>query len=275
MMLEQRLCTWLTAGLALYKAHPLMIESIFYDASQSGRPSMLGPGVLVDREKLWLVNEYTGGVLRWGTEVFPILSNTVETLTLDGDPSLVPSPELPWYQIVPAGVAGLTEFLATEKFAVLSSFAQVPTAQPAITIRLERDTQADTYLGEHLEQYTLDGTEFQVRSQAITGHYLLSIWTANREATLWLYSWLLSYGLNSLPMFTTWGLYDVAFSGSDLDPATAFLAERVYTRHLLLSATRIERAVQVVGPVEYVGDACIRAAAAYAEFAAPLPQPMS
>jgi hypothetical protein len=44
-------------------------------------------------------------------------------------------------------------------------------------------------------------------------------------------------------MFSTWGLYDVGVSGSDLDPALQYLAERTYTRHLLLSATRPERAL--------------------------------
>jgi hypothetical protein len=263
-LVEEKLCKWLTAGLALYKAHPLMIESIFYEGSQCGHPSALSDGMLVDLEKIWIPDEYAGGTLRWGASTFPILSNTTDTLTLTGDPSLVEPLDPFFYQIVPPAVAILTHFLTTETFTVLSSFAQVPTQMPCFTMRLERDAQSDTYLGENLERYAVDGVEFDLRSQGITGSYLLSIWTVNREATLYLYAWLMHYCLNSLPAFATWGLFDVALSGSDLDPALQYLAERAYTRHLLLTATRIERAV-TTREVEWVSSFCIRVLAHYAQ----------
>jgi hypothetical protein len=286
MIVESKLCAWLSAGLALYKAHPLMVEAVFYDVSQSGFPSVLGPGILQDAEKGWLPNEYVGGVLRWGAESFPIVSNTHDTLSVVGDPSVTVPVEPYAYQIVPPAVAGLTSFLQTETFSILSTFAQVPTGMTAFTVRLERDAQAEAYVGDSLEHYVSGDIAFDVRTQMLTGNYLISIWTQNREATLWLYSWLMCYALNSLPLFATWGLSDVAFSGSDLDPATQFLAERTYARHLLLTASRLERAVTIVTPgnvltpgmgvpaLEYVSEVCIRAAAAYAEFAAPLPQPL-
>jgi hypothetical protein len=264
-LVEAKLADWLRAGLALYKAHPLMIESIFYDSSQSGSPIFAGPGAVVDLEKLWLPDEYAGGVFRWAGAAFPIVANTAQQLTVDGDPSAL-LPEEPFsYQIVPPAVAGLTELLTTEKFAVLTTFAQVPTSMPALTIRLEKDAQADTYLGESLEQYAVDGVEFDIRSQSITGAYLISIWTVNREATLWLYAWLMHYALNSMPQFTTWGLYDMSLSGSDLDPSLQYLAERVYTRHLLLTATRIERAVST-REAEWVSGLCIKVLAHYQTF---------
>ena len=269
MLVEEKLCKWLAAGLALYKAHPLMIESIFFDASQTGSPTALDNGILVDTEKVWIPDEYAEGMLRWGPATFPILSNTTDTLTLTGNPSLVPV-ELPCYQIVPPSAVGLTQFLTKEKFAFPSAFAQVPTQMPAITIRLERDAQSDSYLGEDLHSYAVDGIEFDVRSQGITGSYLLSIWTENRNATLWTYAWLMHYALNSLPAFSTWGLYDVSFSGSDLDPALQFLAERTYARHFLLTATRIERAVSTK-TVEWVSDLCIQVCAAYARIALQVP----
>src|SRR5262245_12040987 len=117
-----------------------MIETVFYDASQSGTPTARGDGYLSDSEKLWLPDEYAGGTLRWGGATFPILGNTGDTLTVTGDPSLVEPIDFFCYQIVPQAVAGLTELLHTEKFAVLTAFAQVPTQMPAITIRLERDS---------------------------------------------------------------------------------------------------------------------------------------
>jgi hypothetical protein len=262
-LIEPKLAAWLTAGLALYRANPLMIESIFFDSSQTGWPTFGAPGMVTDLEKLWIPNEYAGGVFRWAGEDFPLVSHTGQVLAVTGDPSLLENTEQLPYQIVPPAVQGLTELLNTEKFAVLTTFAQVPTQMPAITIRLEKDEQSDTYLGEALEHYGVDGVEFDVRTQGMTGAYLLSIWSTNREATLWLYAWLLHYCLNSVPQMNTWGLYDIAFAGSDLDPTLQYLAERVYTRHLLLTATRTERAVST-REVEWVSGLCVKVCAHYA-----------
>jgi len=268
MLVESKLAAWISAGIALYKAHPLMVESIFYDASQSGAPTALGDGYVTDLEKLWLPDEYAGGTLRWADATFPIVSNTPTTLTVTGDPSLVESVDFVCYQIVPPAVASLTQLLQQEKFSVLTAFAQVPTSMPAITIRLEKDAQGDTYIGEDLRQYAIEGVEFDVRSQVMTGSYVLSVWTVNREATIYLYAWLMHWALNSMAQFTTWGLYDVSLGGSDLDPALQYLAERTYTRHLLFTASRIERAVSTREPIEYVTDLCVKVCAQYATLAA-------
>lgn len=271
MVVEDKLCKWLTAGLALYKANPRMIESVFFDASQCGWPRFTAPNLVVDEAKRWLPDEYAGGVFRWGGESFPIVGNAIQALTLGGDAESV-EPDGLEYQIVPPAAAGLTQFLDTEKFSILSSFAQVPTQMPAVTIRLEKDEQGDTYIGDSIQRTAVEGVEFAIRSQALTGSYLLSIWTQNREATLWTYSWLQHYALNSLGAFNSWGLYDVGFSGSDLDPALQYLAERTYTRHLLLTASRIERAVTLQtsgsghGEVEWVHDICLKVLTHYQTF---------
>ena len=265
MLLEQKLGAWLLAGIDLYKQHPLMIEAIFFDQSQVGWPVFTGPSTFVDSEKLWIPNEYAGGVLRWGGQDFPILGNTAQAVTVQGDAEAVDNVEGLPYQIIPVAVAGLTEFLmTTDKFTVSTAFNQVPTSMPCFTLRLEKDDQSDTYIGENLEQYAVDGVEFDVRSQGITAAYLITIWTNNPDATLWLYSWLLNWGLNSLPVFTTWGLYNVAFSGSDIDPTLQYLAERTYTRHLLFTCTRIERAV-TTREVEWVSSFCVKVLAHYAQ----------
>ena len=240
-----------------------MIESCFYDGSQVGRPTFMADTLFQDVEKLWLPNEYAGGLLRWGGEEFPIVSNTADLLTVVGDPSAVEPVEPFCYQLVPASVAGLTQLLTTEKFTVLTSYAQIPTNMYCFTIRLERDQQGDAYIGDSLKHYADDGIEYDIRQQTLTGSYLLSIWGPNREGVLWLYSWLMTYGLQSMAMFSSWGLYDVAFAGSDLDPALQYLAERTYTRHLLLTATRMERAV-TTREVEWVSGFCIRVIAHYA-----------
>jgi len=265
MLVESKLAAWISAGLELYKSNPLMIEPVFYESSQTGFPSYRAPGRLDDTEKLWLADEWAGGRLRWAGEEFPILSNTAQQLTVEGDPSLIePVGDYLCYQILPPAVAILTELFATEKFTVLTSFAQVPTQFPAFTLRLQSDAQADTYIGDSLKTYaTDDGMEFAVRSQAITGSYLISIWTVNREATLFLYAWLMTYALQSMGQFATWGLYDVALSGSDLDPALQYLAERTYTRHLLFTCTRQERAVTTRN-AEWVSGLCVRVLMQYA-----------
>jgi len=274
-IIESRLQKWIQAGLTLYAAQPVMIEQIFYDAAQAGWPSVLGPGQFGDREKRWIPGEYAGGTLRWAGASFPILDNTATLLTVDGDPALLQPQTDDGYQIVPPDVAGLTELLRTNSVQVLTAFAQVPTQLPAMTIRLERDSQGDTYVGEDLTT-TVDegGTEVRIVEQEMVGAYLLSIWTVNRESTLWLYAWLQNYILNSLTAFSTWGLHDVRVSGSDLDPALQYLAERAYTRHLLLTAARIERAVTLAS-VEWVHDYRLCLFTAYARLAATWPQPMA
>lgn len=271
MLIEARLVDWIKAGLTLYKTQPRMVESIFYDSSQCGWPTFPGPSAVIDTEKFWLPGEYAGGLFRWGGEAFGIVGNTVQGLTLDGDAQSLDPDGLP-YQIVPPAASALTDLLQGEKFTVLTAFAQVPTQMPAFTIRLEKDEQGDTYLGDAVEHTAVDGVAFDVRAQGMTGAYLISIWTVNREATLWLYAWLLHWALNSMPMFNSWGLYDVGFSGSDLDPALQYLAERTYTRHLLLTASRIERAVTLQtsgsghGEVEWVHDICLKVLTHYQTF---------
>ena len=270
MLIEPRLQRWIEAGLALYKAQPLMIEPVFYDASQSGWPQFAGPQTVHDPEKFWLPDEYAGGRFRWAGQDFSIVGNTSQTLTVAGDPGSLDNVENLPYQIIPPAVAGLTELLQTKTFTVLTEFAQVPTQMPCFTLRLEKDEQAHTYLGESLEHYAVDGVEFDVRSQAVTGSYLVSIWTVNREATLWLYAWLVNYLQNSIPMFNTWGLYDIGLVGSDLDPTLQYLAERTYARHLLLTATRMERAVTTRN-VEWVSSFCVKVLAHYARLHTTVP----
>lgn len=276
MIVEEKLARWLQAGLALYTAHPLMVEWIFYDASQVGTPSYWLPGRFGDTEQAWLPDEYAGGVLRWGGTTFPILGNTATELTLSGDPTQVDPDADPCYAIVPPAVASLTHLLQKTTIAVSTAFAQVPTVLPAITIRLERDAQADTYLGESVQRKVEDGTEWALYTQAMTGSYLLSLWSINRETTLWLYAWLANYALMSIPMFSAWGLYDVSFAGSDLDPALQYLPERTYTRHFVVTATRMERAIQAQSWPEpaWIERVCAQVMAAYAVVDARLPQPL-
>jgi hypothetical protein len=264
-LVEPRFAAWLTAGLNLYRAHPRMLEAVFFDQSQIGEPTGIIEGALIDVEKRWLPDEFAGGTLRWGAETFPIVGNTADTLRVTGDPSLALDRQLPYYQVVPPAVAGLTQLLQEETFTVSTAFAQVPTQMPAVTIRLEKDEQADTYLGDTLEQYVENGVEFDVRSHAMQGAYLFSLWATNREAVLWLYAWLHTYALNSISQFNSWGLYDISLSGSDLDPALQYLAERAYTRHLLLTAARVERAVSTREPV-WVNDVWVKVFAHYQTF---------
>lgn len=264
-IVEQKIQKFIEAQLASYRANPLMTEQVFFDQSQTGWPSLTGVNVFGDQEKAWLLDEFAGGILRWAGAAFPILSNTAQQLVVTGDTSAVDNIDGLPYQLVPPSVAGLTELLQNEKFAISTSFAQVPTVMPCITIRLEKEEQADTYIGESLEHYVVDGVEFDCRSHAIQGHYLLSIWAVNREAVLWIYAWLHNAILKSIGQMNTWGLYDIGLSGSDLDPQLQYLAERVYARHLLLTATRMERAV-ALRPVEWVERVCVKVCAQYAQF---------
>jgi hypothetical protein len=114
-------------------------------------------------------------------------------------------------------------------------------------LRLEQDMQGDSYIGETFDQsYVIDGVEYIPNFMQLTGRHLIGIWTTNPDATLWLYAWLMNYALASLQQLDSWGFSDVSFQGSDIDPAIQFLPERVFTRHLLLTATRPERAVNLL-----------------------------
>lgn len=265
MLVESKIHKWIEAGLAAYRASPLLVESVFYDASQEGYPGLLGPGLLQDASQLWLPNEYAGGVLRWAQATFPIIGNTSDTLIVTGDPSLLEDVDTVGYQIVPPETAELSRLLETATFSIQTSFAQVPAPFPCFTIRLERDTQGDTWVGEAMDSYVMHGVEVDVNRSTMTASYLLSIWANNRDATLWLYAWLQNHALRSLQQFAAWGLYDVSLGGSDLDPALQFLPERTHVRHCLFTATRQQRAINVQD-VEYVTDLYLKVIAQYAPF---------
>lgn len=265
MIVELRLLQWIEAGLALYRANPLLLEQVFYDAGQVGFPDGLAPSVLGDTTKRWLPNEYAGGTVRYGDAIFPIVSNTEQQLRVTGDPSAVRDTEHIGYQIVPPAVDKLTQLLATETCTVTTSFPLIPTEMPAFTIRLEQDAQGDTYLGEALESSVLQGVEIDANLAQMQGSYLISIWSHNRLETLWLYAWLQNFALRSMQMFAAWGLYDVSLRGSDIDPALQFLPEHTYARHLLLTASRQERAISTQD-VAYVTQLYVNAIAHYARF---------
>jgi hypothetical protein len=250
MILELVLEAWIKAGLALYKANPVLVEQVFFDSSQVGMPTELADGRLTDTEKLWIPDFFAGGQVRYGGVLFPLTGNTSHDLSLLGDPSLADDPDQLGYQILPPAVPALMTLLTTQPFTVLTSWTQVPTQLPAFTIRLERDTEAQPYIGEIVNRYVLvqgtQATEVDINRSHMTARYLISIWTVNRLESLWLYAWLLNYSVASMQQFATMGLSDVSLEGSDLDPSLQFLPERVYVRHFLLTATRPERAANLL-----------------------------
>lgn len=272
-LVELKLEQWIKAGLNDYRQSPLLIEQVFYDDSLVGFPTGLAPQILEDETKRWIPNEFAGGTVRYGETIFPVLGNSRQQLDITGDPSQVSDVNGVGFQIIPPAVAKLTELLQTQTITVLTSFPQIPTQLPAVTIRLNQDSQADTYLGESLDSYILYGAEVDANRAQLTGQYLISLWSDNRLATLWMYAWLANYTLRSIQDFASWGLYDVAIGGSDLDPALQFLPERTYVRHLSLTATRAERAISTQD-VEYVTGLYLEVIAHYARIEATIPYPM-
>ena len=51
-------------------------------------------------------------------------------------------------------------------------------------MRLEREQQADTYIGDNQRTIEEGAFTFALREHALTASYLFSIYTVNREATL-------------------------------------------------------------------------------------------
>jgi hypothetical protein len=270
---ELRLEQWLKAGLALYRDTPFLTSSVFYDASQLGHPTALLPGAILDEEKLWIPDEYAGSTVRYGGVTFPILANTASQLTVDGNPTQVEDPDDLGYAILPLAAAKLQELLETSTFTVTTAYPQLPTQTPTFSIRLERDAQGPTYVGESIERWAVDGVEFDANRATMQGNYLVSIWSDNRLTCLWLYAWLVHYCLLSMQQFATWGLSDVSLGGSDLDPAIPYLPEHVYARHLMFTATRDERAVSG-RDVEYITGLRLKIFAHYARLEAHLPEPL-
>jgi hypothetical protein len=272
-LVELKLEQFIKAGLALYRANPFLTSTVFYDAGHAGHPTVVLPSALIDEEKLWLPEEYVGGTLRYGSDLFPILSNTEHQLTVDGDPSQSQDPDNIGYLIIPPAASKLQELLEKQSCTVTTAYPQIPIQSPIFSIRLEKDTQGPTYVGESIERWAVDGVEFAANRMTMAGNYLVSIWSDNRLACLWLYAWLLHYVLLSQQQFATWGLSDVSVGGSDLDPATPMLPEHVYVRHLLFTATREERAVNT-RDVEWVSALCLKIFAQYARIDTFFPQPL-
>jgi hypothetical protein len=277
-LLELKLENWVKAGLALYKSQPLLTELVFTDASHhADAPTALGPGFLSDTTQRWLPDEFAPiprpaggfftGFLRWADQVFPLLGNAPSTLTLTGDPSLVEDVEGIGYQIVPPSALALNELLATRKFVVASAFPQVPVTSPTFVLRLQSDQHGQAYIDEMVDNYVpaLTGIEHSINRQDMVSTYLMAIVTANRLETLWLYAWLMNYATHSIQQFGTWGMYDVAFSGSDLGQDEQYLPEHVAVRHFLLTCTRPERAL-TLATLERVTDLDVDVDAQYARF---------
>lgn len=240
-------------GLRRYAADPRLLGTVFHDDSQVGEPSDLGAGFLEDTAQLWLPGEYDGGVLTYNLIDYPILTTEPQRLLVEGDLTLATDPDGEGYRITPPDVARvaayLTKHVQANSFLVESSFALMPTRFPAFTIRLERDSQSDAYVGDlSHEAFRANGDEERYTRRDIEGQYLISIWTANREECLWLYAWLLHWFLMSQDLLARWGLYNTSMTGSDIDPLMQFLPTQTFARHFLFVATRQERVLSLTTP---------------------------
>jgi hypothetical protein len=269
MLLDGKIIRWLRYGLDLYTANNLLTELVFTDGSDTGHPEGLDDGLLIDTTQRWLPGEKAGGFVRYGGDVFPITGNDWTTLQLVGDPSLVEDPQDLGYRLVSVDAMELDRFFHTYPVKVLETTSTVePVELPSITVRLQSDTQQQAYIGEIDEQYVLQttGAQYAFNRTDLTGTYLLSVWTVNRLATLRLYSWLQNWCTASAQLFGYWGIDRGEQGGSDLDPALLLLPEKASVRHLVLSLTRPERALNLV-QLERVTSLDLIIDARYATFA--------
>lgn len=218
-----------------------------------GLPTDQGDGFLEDGTKLWLPGEFDGGVLEYGGIEYPILTTEPDRLLVTGDLTDATDVDGLGYAIAPPDVARFGTYLqkhvSANTFTVESSFAIVPTRLPALTIRLERDAQTDAYVGDlSFHPLLQDGTEQFYTRRDIEANYLISIWTGNRDECLWLYAWLLNWFLISQDLLSRWGFYNLAMTGSDIDPLLQFLPTQTFARHFLFSGVRQERALNLKTP---------------------------
>ena len=265
---------WLRYGLGVYKANPLLTELVFMDSSHHGFPGDMGEGFLQDDTKRWLPNEFTGAQLRYGSLLYAITGNTGNRLLLQGDPSLAHDLDSLGYSIIPVPALDLIAYFAQHDLPIVGAkYGQVPTIVPCFTISLDNDNEAQFFIGGVDDEYvvTATGAEHVFNRADVTGTYHIGIWTNNRLACLWLYSWLVNWYTASWDQFGSWGLHDVAMSGTDLHPATPFLPEQVFVRQFTLTAARWERAVTIYAP-EYVSDLSVAVHMAYAQLRTPTPK---
>ena len=256
MLLEETLANWLRAGLKLYQDTPELAELVFQDDRHVGIPTELTANSLGDSTKAWLPDEFVDGQVRWGGDYFPITGNTLQTLMVTGDPSAVYDGEQPQYHILFPTTLRFQQLLAQPLPKVFTSWPQMPTEFPCFTIRLQSDVQAQTWISEDMVSSVVtrmvgdppaeQGYEYDVNHQLMTGQYIISIYSLNRDETLWLYAWLHNYALGSVQLFSTWGLSEISLGGTDLDPITPYFPEKGYVRHFMFSASRPERAANIL-----------------------------
>jgi hypothetical protein len=270
-LLDLLLIDWLKAGITDYLADPLLLEQVFRDDAQLGIPTDLADGLVTDEAKRWVPGHFTGGLYRWGETDFPILSNTQTQLTVTGDPSLLTDPELRGYQIIPPVVAELAKTLA-KPMELATAYTRIPTKMPAITLRLERDMQGDTYWNEDLRIDIIAGVEQLRNRMDMVGTYVFSLWSTNPLECVYLYAWLLNMVVRAQQQFASWGLSQVSVAGSDVDALREFLPEQTYVRHLALTAQRPERATNLV-TLEAITGLQIYPTLEYQQIREPMPRP--
>lgn len=252
MQVERKIQAWIKYVLATYAAHPVMLEQITQSEDDTGVPSLVEPTGIQDLNRLWIPGEWTGGVVRYGGQAFPITGNTPTFLAVTGDPTGVMDTALA-YKIIPGDVLRLQTYLTTRAQTVEVSYARLPTVVPVIHLRLESDAQAEAYIGESVER-TFDPvlgeetTHFDTEMQAT---YLLSILSENPQETLWLYTLLLNATLQGAQRFALWGLSNLSVRGSDIHPDLEYIPDQVYGRFLTLTCRRLMHAVSL-WPVEQV-----------------------
>lgn len=248
MLLENTLEAHVRYALGQYRDVPSVLNGVFVDGQCLGVPDTLAPGQLVDTSQRWIPHFFDGGRVVIRETVFPILANDRTVLTLDGDPSPLWTLPPPRYTILIPDTARLAQWLTENPLPlVVTTFAQIPNNLPCISMRLEQDAQGETYAGEQVlpASITTTGVEVTLNMERVLGRYLFGIWTQNRDASLWLYALLRNLMLGSIQVFASWGVGDVSQHGLDVDPVLGFLPEYPHTRHLAVTLSRFEQAINL------------------------------
>jgi hypothetical protein len=272
MLLETILESWLRWRLDTYQTTPIVLQSVFVDGMHLGTAKELSPGLLVDDAKRWIPHIHQGGTLVVKETAWPILDNGRSSLTLDGDPSFLWSVPPPDYVIISPETARLQTWLTTNRPPlVVTTFAQIPDQLPCITLRLEVDIQGEVYVGEGGPvTVTTDGIEVTTNLMRMNGRFVLGIWTQDKDSTLWLYSVLLNMFLGGQQEFASWGLAEGHAQGLDVDPVLGFVPQYPHTRHLALTFSRLEQALNLA-QLDAIDRTQYRAFLNYAPLRLPLP----
>lgn len=161
-------------------------------------------------------------------------------------------PEGEVYRVPPAELAAIKAGLTTRRPVVRHGFATSPAEVPCIAIVLANEQPEKMFLDDFAS--SMDGDPDQEALGVIESRsYSLICYGHGTDYTRYLYKLLKHSVLSKIRYLKSVGVNAPTFTGADIEPAAAYLPDRVFTRVLMLRCQVEEYYYQVNHPVPFVG----------------------